>query len=418
MSDPTITCPHCKKEIKLNESLAAPLIEATRKDYEKKIAGMESQFAGREEVLRKRQADIEKERANIESSVADKLESEKKRITEEESRKAQKIAALDLEKKAREVAELQSVLDKRTAQLAEVQKVEAEMLRKQRDLDDAMREMELTVEKKVQASIETLRTNARREAEENMKLRVLEKEQTISAMQKQIEDLKRRAEQGSQQLQGEVQEMALEQILSARFTSDIIEPVPKGEHGGDILQRVSAGNGGSPAGTILWESKRTKNWSDGWLGKLRNDQRTAKAEIAVLVTHALPREIESFDLLDGVWVASPRMIVPVALMLRESLVELARTRIASEGRQTKQERLYAYLTGSHFRQRLEAIAEAFSTMRDELEQEKRVLTKQWAKREKQIEQIMLATTGMCGDMQGIAGQTMQGIEGFDLKALE
>ncbi len=144
----------------------------------------------------------------------------------------------------------------------------------------------------------------------------MEKDQTIASMQKKIEELKRKAEQGSQQLQGEVQELELENLLRAKFPFDTIEPVPKGEFGGDVLQRVVS-PGGQPSGTILWESKRTKNWSDGWLAKLREDQRAAKAEIAVLVSQALPKGVETFDVVDGVWVTSPRAALPVATVLRQ-----------------------------------------------------------------------------------------------------
>jgi hypothetical protein len=196
-------------------------------------------------------------------------------------------------------------------------------------LDDAKREMELTIEKRIQEKLDTTREQAKKEAEEQLKLKVMEKEQTISSMQKQIEELKRKAEQGSQQLQGEVQELELESLLKAKFPHDSIMPVPKGEHGGDVLQCV-VGPLGLACGTIIWESKRTKNWSDGWLAKLREDQRTAKAEIAVIVSQTLPKEVETFDLVEGVWVTHPRAALPVALSLRQSLIEIAAARQASE----------------------------------------------------------------------------------------
>ena len=174
---------------------------------------------------------------------------------------------------------------------------------------------------------------------------------------------------------------------------------------------------GQSCGTILWESKRTKNWSDGWLAKLRDDQRTAKAEIAVLVSQVLPKDVEAFDLVNGVWVIHPRVALPVAIMLRQSLIELAVARQSSEGQQTKTEMLYSYLTGPRFRLRVQAIVEAFSNMKEDLDKERKVITKQWAKRDEQIERVMQATVGMYGDMQGIAGKTLQEIEGLEMKAL-
>jgi hypothetical protein len=245
----------------------------------------------------------------------------------------------------------------------------------------------------------------------------MEKEQTISAMQKQIEELKRKAEQGSQQLQGEVQELELEALLKAKFPHDRIAPVPKGEHGGDVLQCVVSPLG-LACGTIIWESKRTKNWSDGWLAKLREDQRAAKAEIAVIVSQVIPKEVETFDFIEGVWVTHPRAALPVAMSLRQSLLEVATSRKASEGQQSKMELVYQYLTGPRFRQRVQAIYEAFSTMQEDLDKEKKVIMKQWAKRGEQIDRVMLATVGMYGDLQGIAGKTLQEIEGLSLDALE
>jgi hypothetical protein len=236
-------------------------------------------------------------------------------------------------------------------------------------------------------------------------------------MQKQIEELRRRAEQGSQQLQGEVQELVLEDLLSTKFPHDTIEPVPKGEHGGDILQRV-CGPLGQPCGTILWESKRTKNWSDGWLSKLRDDQRTAKAEVAVIVTQTLPKGVETFELVDGVWVVHPRAALPVAVTLRHTVIEVASARKATEGQDSKMEMVYQYPTGPRFRQRVHAIVEAFSTMQEDLDKEKKVITKQWAKREEQIGRVMQATVGMYGDLQGIAGKSLQEIEGLGFPALE
>ena len=248
-------------------------------------------------------------------------------------------------------------------------------------------------------------------------LKVMEKEHTISSMQKQIEELKRRAEQGSQQLQGEVPELQLEALLSSKFPHDSIRPVPKGEHGGDVLQCV-ASPFGQACGTIIWESKQTKNWSDGWLAKLREDQRTAKAEIAVIVSQSLPKEVEAFEFIEGVWVTHPRAAFPVAMILRQSLIEIALARQTSAGQQTKTEMVYQYLTGPRFRQRVQAIVEAFSSMQEDLDKEKKVITKQWAKREEQISRVMQSTVGMYGDLQGIAGKTLQEMEGLSLHALE
>lgn len=417
MTEPIITCPKCKSEIKLTESLAAPLIDATRRQFEKQLAQKDADIATRENSLREREKALSKEKASIEDQVAEKLRQDRAKIAAEEAKKAKLAMSVDLEQKAKELCDLQEILKQRDEKLAEAQKAQAELIRKQRELDDAKRELDLTVEKKIQEGLTAAREQAQKEAESQLKLKIAEKEQTISSMQKQIEDLRRKAEQGSQQLQGEVLELELEALLSTKFPHDVIEPVPKGEHGGDILQRVH-GPFGHSCGTILWESKRTKNWSDGWLAKLREDQRAAKAEIAIIVSQALPKGVETFELIDGIWVTHPRAALPVAVSLRHTLIEVASARKANEGQETKMEMVYQYLTGPRFRQRVHAIVEAFSSMQEDLDKEKKAILKQWAKREEQIGRVMQATVGMYGDLQGIAGKTLQEIEGLGFPELE
>jgi len=416
MTEPTITCPNCKTEIKLTESLAAPILESTRRDFELRLAQKDTDFQRKEAQLRDREVALSKAKDTIDDEVAAKLIQERAKIIAEEAKKAKLAMATDLDQKTKEITELQDVLKMRDVKLAEAQQAQADLLKKQRELDDAKRELELTVEKRVQAGLGDVRLKAKQEAEEGLKFKVMEKEQTILAMQKQIEELKRKSEQGSQQLQGEVQELEIENLLRSKFPTDFIEPVAKGEYGGDLLQRVHSSLG-QACGTILWESKRTKNWSDGWLTKLRDDQRAAKSEIAVIVSQALPKDVETFDLIDGIWVTHPRAALPVAIMLRHTLHEITSARQSSEGQQTKMELVYQYLTGPRFRQRVEGIVEAFSTMQEDLDKEKKVITRQWAKREEQIVRVMQSTVGMYGDLQGIAGKTLQEIEGLSFSAL-
>ncbi len=416
MNEPTILCPNCKTEIKLTESLAAPLVAAAKREAAELAARREAVVAGREEALREKERQLEQAKGAIDEQVAARLRTEKARIAEEEGRKARLALDADLKAKDQAVVELQEALRGQNEKLASAAKAQADLLRKQRELDDARREMDLTVEKKVQETVSAVRETARREADEANRLRVAEKDKLIADMQRQVEELKRKAESGSQQLQGEILELELEAILRARFPRDVIEPVPKGEFGGDVLHRV-LGPSGVVAGTILWESKRTKAWSDGWLPKLRQDQRAAHAEIAVLVSTTMPKGVDAFDLIDGVWVTEPRCTVPIATMLRQSLIEIAGTRLAGEGQQTKTEMVYQYLTGPRFRQRVQAIVEAFSSMNEDLDRERKAITKQWAKREEQIERVMQATVGMYGDLQGIAGKSLQEIEGLDVKLL-
>lgn len=392
MSDPTITCPSCKTEIKLTESLAAPLLASTRQLYEQRLADKDTETAG-------------------------KIEAERRRISQEEAKKARLLLSSDLEQKTKELADLQEVLKAREEKLAEAQKAQADLIRQKRELDDAKRELDLTVEKKVQESLSSIREKAKQEAEEGLQLKVAEKEEIIAGMQRQIEELKRKSERGSEQLYGEVLELELENVLRAAFPQDTITPVPKGEYGGDLVQ-VVLNPLGQPCGTILWESKRTKNWSDGWLPKLRDDQRAAKAEVALIVSQVLPNDVDTFSLIDGVWVTGYRCAIPVATAIRQSLIELAAARKAGEGQQTKMEMVYQYLTGPRFRLRIHAIVEKFTEMQEDLEKERKTLTRLWAKRGQQIQGVIESTAGMYGDLQGIAGKTLLEIDGLGIPLLD
>jgi hypothetical protein len=347
--------------------------------------------------------------------VAEKLRAGRAAIATEEAKKAKAAVATDLAMKSRELAELQEVLAQRNAKLEEAQEAQTETLRKQRELDDAKQELELTIERRVAVSAGEIRQKTKLEVEESMMFKVFEKEQQISSMQRQIEELKRKAEQGSQQFQGEVLELHLEATLHRQFPLDSIEPVGKGECGADVLQHVVSPHG--VCGAILWEVKRTKSWSDSWLAKLRADQRGTGAEFAVLVTRALPKGIDSFGNLEGVWICEIRFAVPLAVALRQTLIEVATARQTQEGQETKMELMYEYLTGSRFRHRIEAIVENFSDMQADLQRERSAMTRLWAKRETQILKMIGSTVGMYGDLQGIAGKALKEIDGLEVPLL-
>ncbi len=388
MTEPEFACPSCGTGIRLTEQLAAPLLAAERRA-----------IAARERALAEARGALETELATRLAAARTDLAAEVR------------LAA------AAELAALRTDLSEKDAKLAEAQTAQAEALRQTRALSEARRELDLTIEKRVGDGLGAAQAAARAEAEQALRLKVSEKEQTITAMQKTIEDLKRRSEQGSQQLQGEVLELDLEATLRTRFPADLVEPVGKGVTGADVIQRVHA-PGGTPAGVILWEVKRTRAWNDDWLAKLRTDQRALGAEIAVLASEALPKGVDGFVLLDGVWVAPPRLALALAAALRCGLIDLAEARAMREGQGTKMELVYDYLTGPRFRHRVEAIVERFSDMAADLDREKKATMRLWAKREMQISGVVAATVGMYGDLQGIAGKALGEIEGLEVPLLD
>ncbi|WP_424631616.1 DUF2130 domain-containing protein [Bradyrhizobium sp. SYSU BS000235] len=415
--DPYVICPKCSHQIPLTESLAAPLLEAERKSFRDQLTAKDTEFLKKKEELRKQQEELSRARDGIEDQIRQRLKTERVEIVAAEAKAAREAVAADLAASGAELAGLREALKQNNTKLAEAQASQAEALRKQRELDDQKRELEVTIEKRVQESQAQIIAKARQDAEDTLKMQVSQKDAQIESMSRTIEELKRKADQGSQQTQGEALELELEALLRSRFPLDLVEPVGKGEFGGDIVQRVNA-QLGAPAGVILWELKQTKNWADAWLAKLRDDQRSAKADIALIVSQTLPKNVENFDLVDGVWVAHPRCAIPVAVALRHSLIELATSRSAQVGQQSKMEQIYHYLTGPRFRQRLEGIVEKFEELKDDLDKERKFMNRIWAKREGQIQGVIETTVGMYGDLQGIAGKSLPEIPNLDMPLLE
>lgn len=417
MAELTIICPNCKAEIPLTESLAAPLLEKTRRDFERKLSEKDTKIAERENDLRGREEALKKAEGAVDDKVAEKLKEAKTEIEADAEKKAKEFFSVELENSTKQITHLQGVLEKNSKQLKEALDQQAKLVQKEIELDNEKNKLALTVQKQVQEQLSKKYAEAKKEAEEESNLKIAEKEKIIDSMKKQIDELKHKAEQGSQQLQGEIQELALETMLADRFPADKIAPVPKGLKGADVIQHIY-NKSGIYCGVILWESKNTKGWSNGWLAKLKHDQHEAKANLAVIVSQALPKEVSAFDFIDGVWVAHPSVAMPLALSLRQSLIETAAAQQAVDGQQTKMGLTYKYLTGPHFRQRVEAIVGAFSALQEGLALEKKTIMKQWAKREQEIGHAIEATAGMYGDLQGIAGKNLQEIEGLSLLALD
>lgn len=376
MSDPTVRCPECGAEIRISEQLAAPYIEAAR-------------------------------RAGAEAAA----EAERERVARELAERDQAIA--EMKRKNDELAAREKSADEKLAAAAER---EAKMIKSERELKDREIALEAEIQKKITEEAGKIKAEAAETANREWSLRLDEKDKRIADMAKTIAELKEKSELTSQQLQGEVLELRVEDELRERYPTDSIEPVPKGVSGADVVQRVHS-RSGTHAGTIAWEIKRTKNWQPAWLQKLREDARAIKADVAVIVSTALPDGIDSFGLVDDVWVVAPRFAVPVAAMLRQAVINVQSARRAAEGQGTKAELVYSYITGPSFRARVAALAETYSTMRADLEKERNAMTRLWSKREKQIETVMMSLSGMYGDMQGIAGQSMAEIDGMTL-ALE
>ncbi len=413
MAEPSIVCPNCGAKIDVSEILYHQVQEQIKREYDERAAKKEKELEKKAKSLDDEREKLEKDREHLQKQISEGI---KAKLNSEKLKMEKSIREEMKEETDGQIKSLQKELEQKSGQVKDFNKAKAEIEKLKREKNELREEVALEKEREYSEKLKEERLKIQKQADESSTLKIKELEKQLEDQKKLAEEMKRKAEQGSQQLQGEVQELELEQLLRGKFPHDDIEPVPKGEHGGDVLQHVK-NQMNQPCGTIIWESKRTNAWSDKWLPKLREDQRAAKAEIAVIVSQALPKDVDLFDLVDGVYVTTPKAALAIALLLRQGLMETASARLASQGQETKMEMVYQYLTGPRFRQRVQAIVEAFSTMQDDLNSEKKAITKQWAKREEQIDHVMQATVGMYGDLQGIAGKTMQEIEGLDLKLL-
>lgn len=363
----------------------------------------------KEREIEQLKSQLDQRGLELEQSLRQKLEAERAGLVAQAKEKAKEELAVQLKDRETALAESQAKLQQATAK-------ELAFLKEKRDLEEKLRNADLEVERRLQEQLQAVREQALKEMEEQQRLKLLDSEQKVQMLLRQIEDLKRKAEQGSQQAQGEVLEIALEELLKSLFPTDAIEPVAKGVRGADVIQRVFD-DSGMDCGLILWESKRTRHWSKDWLPKLRDDLRMVGASRSVIVSEQLPEHLRHFGQVDGVWVVSWACVHPVAIMLRESLVGIAKSRRALDGQHSKMELVYNYLIGQGFCNRVSGVVEAFMTMRQELETEKITFQRCWAKRAKQLERVLLSTSGLYGDLQGIIGSTLPEIRGMSLSAL-
>jgi len=416
MSEPSITCPNCKSEIKLTESLAAPLVKQTEARYQRMLEDQQKKVDSEREGLRAEAERLKKSKDELDETVRQRMAQERRMIADEEQKKARASLQedFDKEKQAREAVQLD--LAESRKKLGEAQKLELQLRKEREALEEQRQRFELDMQRAIDEAKSAIRAEASQKAEEQASLKLMEKQKTIDDLNTKLKEAMQKAEQGSQQLQGEVMELQLEALLRSKFPRDLVEPVAKGEAGGDALQRVF-GATDVACGSILWESKRTKAWSDQWLSKLREDMRAAGADVAVLVTQVLPKGVETFEHIDGVWVTSFRCALPLCSSLRQALIQVHANKRALEGQQSKQEKIYAYLTGTGFKNRVAAIVERFKELQDDLDKERKAITKMWAKRQQQIDGAIESTVGMFGDFQGIAGQSLQEIEGLDVQRL-
>ena len=395
----------------------ARLDRATREAEQAAMQAKLADAARAEADALKRQRELEEREQQLGLEQERRISEQVAQIREQELTRAQAKAAEDT---AVQVAAKEAELVVLQAKLTEAARGEASVLKRQRELEEREQQLQIAHEQKLMEEGRRVRELAEQQLEQRLQVQQARQqlegeEQRLKAetMQRKIEELQRTLAQGSQQTQGEAQEVVLRDLLGAAFPVDVLEDVAKGIHGADVVQRVRAADGGE-AQTILWESKRTRSWSHGWIAKLREDQGETRAAVAVIVTQVMPPGVPHFGLVDGVWVCAWAYAVPLAAALRSGMIELAQVRRASEGRGEKMEMLYAYLTGPEFKVRVTGLVEAFSDLEDDLRSERNAMMARWKRREKQLHRARANLGAFYGDLTGIAGSKLPEIELLEL----
>jgi hypothetical protein len=408
MEQGMIVCPNCGHEFELSDALTGRIREHLRTELLQEVSRREAELKKRTGDLKEQEAQILKRRQAIDEEIESRL---KERLSEAEKKAAAKLEG----QYAQQLKELQGVLAEKDEAIKTFREQELELRKKQRELQEAWESLELEMARKLAEEREKIRAEALRKVAEEHRLKDLEKDKVINDLRASLEDMKRKAEQGSMETQGEVLEQEFEAQLKAFFVHDDIQPVPKGIRGADLIQTVRTPMG-AECGVLLWETKNTKAWSSGWIPKLKDDMIEVRASVAVLVSVVLPAGIHRFGQLDGVWVSDPLCAIPLAAALREQLMAVSRERSASVGKSEKMEALYQYLAGVEFKQKIEGIVEAFTSMQDQLNKERRAMERHWKQREKEIERVIKNTVGLYGDMQGIIGGQIPAIPALELDA--
>lgn len=411
-----IKCPNCGHVFDVENVLAADIEQKFQQQYQDKLKHSLGKVEEEKKKLEADQLLFEEKKKQENELFAQKLQKERQKLETEIQEQLRKSIAGDYENKLKM---LETNNADNQEKLKEARKKELEFLQKEQVLKNREVELEITLQKKLQEERITLSEQIQKQEQEKsfiketqhqLKLKELEKQ--LDEQKKLAEEMRRKAEQSSMQRQGEVQELLLEEILKENFPFDLMEEVGKGVEGADCIQTVR-NTSGKECGKIIYESKRTKGWSGNWIDKLKTDMRSRGADVAILVTQTFPKDMERFGEKDGVWVCSFSELPSVAAIIRNGVLKLYEIQKSEENKGDKMQLLYNYLTGVEFRGQVEAIAEGFMAMKNSITKERMQMEKMWKEREKQLEKVLISTSGLYGSVKGIAGASVGDIPLLD-----
>jgi hypothetical protein len=405
-----IKCPNCGTSIDVQDILAHQLEDEIKLKYQLQLADEKKKVDLEQEKLSKAKEEFEQNKKQenelFQERIETKLKDERKTIEEKLKKKL-------VEEQSDQIQALQKELNEKSEQIKELNRTKAEIEKLKRENAEVKESVEAESQKKLNEILISEKDKIRRAEEEKNELRFKELQKQLEDQRKLTEEMKRKQDQGSMQLQGEVQELAIEEWLAVQFPLDTIEEIKKGARGGDCIQIVNT-RSRQNCGKIYYESKRTKDFQSNWIEKFKTDMREKNADIGVLVTEAMPSDLDRMGIKDGIWVCSYEEFKGLCAVLRESVIQLSLVASAQENKGDKMHMLYDFLTSNTFRMQVEAIVEGFSSMKEALESEKRAMQRIWKEREKQIEKVITNTIDMYGSIKGIAGNAIQSVKALEL----
>ena len=396
-----VTCPFCKKDFPLDEALRAEILKDFQDDKEREIKEKDRIIREMENSIRNKEKEIDKRVEILSNEKIKNLESELKNKIREEM----EIELMAKEKRLRELEN--SMMEIKQKEVNEKMDYERKIF----NLEQEKKEKELEFDRKMRSEIQKIREEQENKVKEEFSIKEKEYLETIESLKRKVEDLNRGLASESNQLVGEAQEIAIEEKLINHFPEDVIEPVPRGVQGADIIQTVMINN--QVAGKIIWESKRTKQWKEEWIEKLKDDKMKSGCDIGVIITKTMPRESKGLLMKEGIIISEYSYLLPIAGLLRQNLINIKKVSISQNDRNRKESVLYEYIISNEFRNRVQSLLDSIKYAKEDLEKEKMTLNKIWAKRNTDLERAVINLAQIYGTMQGLAGNSMPDIPSLE-----
>ncbi len=414
MNQTTISCPNCSTEIDISQSLYVKLEQKAKQELEKEIKEHRNKYKQALDALKEKEEAIkfqeEKFTKELEKATSQRVEKE---LKVQKQKLEQELKEKILSESSEQMELMKRDLDEKSEKVKELNKTKAEILKLQREKEEMESTIKLKAEEEMNKRLKSEKERIEKLTLEQHQLKLKEKDEQLEQIKRQLEETKRKAEQGSQQIQGEAQELAIEEWLCTQFPFDAVDEVKKGAFGADCVQTIHTRELQN-CGVICYESKNAKTWSSEWINKLKSDMLKVHADIGVLVTTVMPKDMDRMGFVDGIWVCSLEEFKGSISLLRESLIRIHKSIQKEENKSDKMTLLYNYLGSNEFSLQLNSIVDGFMKMQEELDKERRSLMASWKRRQKLIDGVLTNTTEMYGALQGIAGNAIGNISSLEL----